>query len=135
MRYAKSRSGAGGSGTGVNGIASNYVAYQRWVRTTQERSKNDSGSSTWHKDVRPAEIQKSDPEVCETQNAICGFTNPLTLSDKDYLYCLSSGAHVPVENVNDSLTAEAQGKKAKENLINERLEKHEHFFEPVKRLN
>ena len=39
MKHAKSRSGAGGSDTGLSGIAGNYDAYQRWVRTTHERSK------------------------------------------------------------------------------------------------
>ena len=97
MKHVKSRSGAGGSGTGISGIAGNYDAYQRWVRTTHERSKyveatlnmadmlTDSESSTWHRDLRPAEIQKSDRQVCETQEAIFGFTNPFTISDKDNL--------------------------------------------------
>ena len=37
-------------------------------------------SSTWHRDLRPAEIQKSDRQVCETKEAIFGFTNPFTIS-------------------------------------------------------
>lgn len=147
MKHAKSRSGAGGSGTGISGIAGNYDAYQRWVRTTHERSKYveatlnmadmlaDSESSTWHRDLRPAEIQKGDREVCETQEAILGFTNPFTIDDKDNLYCISSGARVPKEHEKDILSAELQGKQAKEQFIQTRLEKGENFFEPIKRKN
>ena len=82
MKHAKSRSGAGGSGTGISGIAGNYDAYQRWVRTIHERSKyvevtlnmadmlTDSESSNWHRQLRPPETQKSDRQDCETQEAI-----------------------------------------------------------------
>ena len=35
MKHAKSRSGAGGSGTGISSIVVNYDAYQQWVRTTK----------------------------------------------------------------------------------------------------
>ena len=147
MKHAKSRSGAGGSGTGISGITGNYDAYQRWVRTTHERSKyvqatlnmadmlTDSEFSTWHRDLRPAEIQKSDRLVCETQEAIFGFTNPFTIADKDNLYCISSGAKVPKDHENDILSAELRGTRAKEKFIQERLEKGENFFEPIKRMN
>ena len=37
-KHAKSRSGAGENGTGLSGNARNYNVYQRWVRTTHERS-------------------------------------------------------------------------------------------------
>ena len=147
MKHAKSRSGGGVSGTGISGIAGNYDAYQRWVRTTHERSKyvqatlniadmlTDSKSSTWHRDLRPAEIQKSDRLVCETQEAIFGFTNPFTVADKDNLYCISSGARVPKDHENDILSAELRGKQAKDKFIQERLEKGEDFFEPIKGMN
>ena len=87
MKHAKSRSAVGGSGTGISGIAGNYDAYERWIRTIREWCKYveatlnmaymlaDSESSTWHRDLRPAEIKKSDCEVCQTQEAILGFTN------------------------------------------------------------
>ena len=129
MKHAKSRSGAGGSGTGISSIAGNYDAYQRWVRTTHERSKyveatlnvadmlTDSESSTWYRDLRPAEIQKSNRQVCETQEAIFGFTNPFTISDKDNHYCISSGTRVPKDHENDILSAELRGKQAKETFI------------------
>ena len=39
MRHAKSRGGPGTSGTGISGIATNFNAYQRWVRSCHERSK------------------------------------------------------------------------------------------------
>ena len=37
MKFAKSRCGAGGAG--LTGILENYGAYQRWIRTTSERTK------------------------------------------------------------------------------------------------
>jgi len=36
MNQAKSR---GGGGAGLIGISNNYDAYQRWIKTTHERSK------------------------------------------------------------------------------------------------
>ena len=131
----------------VSGIAGNYDAYQRWVRTTHERSMyvqatlnmadmlTDSESSTWHRDRRPAEIQKSDRLVCETQEAIFGSTNPFTIADKDNIYCITSGARVPQDHENDILSAELRGKQAREKCIQERLEKGEDFFEPINRTN
>ena len=95
----------------------------------------DSEFSTWHRDLRPAEIQKSDRLVCETQEAIFGFTNPFAIADKDNLYSISSGAKVPKYHENDILSAELRGTGAKEKFIQERLEKDENFFEPIKRTN
>ena len=64
-----------------------------------------------------------------------GFTNPFTISDKDNLYCISSGIPVPKDHENDILSAVLRGKQAKETFIQERLEKGENFFEPIKRMN
>ncbi|MCG7882443.1 MAG: hypothetical protein JAY96_12745 [Candidatus Thiodiazotropha endolucinida] len=146
MKHAKSRSGAGGSGAGVTGITSNYDAYQRWVRTTHERSKyveatldmadmlvGETESSTWHRELRPAEVQKGDKEVCETKDAISGFINPFAIDDKSHLYCISSGVQVSEKFENDILLAEHRGKVAKESFIKERIEKKEKFFDPIKR--
>ena len=38
MKHAKSRGGSGGF-SGISGISQNYSAYQRWVRSTHERTK------------------------------------------------------------------------------------------------
>ncbi|KAL5013682.1 hypothetical protein ScPMuIL_007952 [Solemya velum] len=142
MKHAKSHSGAGGIGAGVTGISSNYHAYQRWVQTTRERSKyvqatfnmadmlTESDSSTRHRDLRPAEIQKSEQEVCETQEAIKGFINPFTIDDKGHLYCISSGAHEPDANENDILMAETRREEAKEAFIKNRLEAHDKLLTP-----
>ena len=94
MRNAKSRSGSG-SGSCITGIAGNYDAYQRSVRTTHERSKyveltlfmadmlTYADSCTWLRDLRPAEIQKSEERVSETIDAIIGFMDPSCIDDKD----------------------------------------------------
>ena len=39
MKHTKSHGGAGGCGTGLTGLVSNYNSYQRWVRTTHERAQ------------------------------------------------------------------------------------------------
>ena len=52
-----------------------------------------------------------------------------------YLYYISSGTRVPKDHENDILSAELRGKQAKETFIQERLEKDENFFEPIKRMN
>ena len=81
----------------------------------------DSEFNIWHRDLQPAEIQKSDREVCETQDATCGFIDPFNITDKDHSYCVSSGARVPGEN--DILTAKMRDKTVNETFIKERLEK------------
>jgi hypothetical protein len=48
------------------------------------------------------------------------------------LYCISSGASVTSEIERDVILAEASGADAKVDLISERLEKHEKFFDPIK---
>ena len=62
MKNTKSK---GGAGVGVSGISQNHAAYQRWVKTTHERSKylsatfaladmkGEGSETTFHKDVRP----------------------------------------------------------------------------------
>ena len=76
----------------MSGIAGNYDAYQHWMQITHERAKyvqatlnmtdlpTNSKSSTWYRDIRPAEIQKSDHLVSEAQEAIllCCFLVVIT---------------------------------------------------------
>ena len=72
MKHAKSHGGAGGSGAGVSGILSSYGAYQRWARTTHERTRYlgatlsmagmldaDSVNLQKYKECRPAKARKS----------------------------------------------------------------------------
>ena len=49
-----------------------------------------------------------------TMAAITSFMNPLDISDKTRLYCLSSGAATSPEIEKDVLRAEVAGKEAKE---------------------
>ncbi|KAG1701672.1 MFS-type transporter SLC18B1 [Nymphon striatum] len=41
MKHTKSRGGAGTSGAGVSGILTSYGAYQRWAKTTHQRTRQD----------------------------------------------------------------------------------------------
>lgn len=146
MRNAKSKGGAAAAGAGLTGIASNYPAYQKWVRTTHQRTKymqvtmdmagmtKDSELDTQHRDLRPTEVTRSEKSVARTLAAVESFTNPFEVHDKEKLIMLSSGATVPAEIEKDVLRAEAAGRSEKEKFITERLETGEHFFEPVKRL-
>jgi len=146
MRQAKSRGGAGGGGTGLTGILNNYDAYQRWVKTTHERSLyveatlnmadmlDEDNMGKKHRDMRPAEIQKSEKAVQKAKDAFESFNNPFSVEDKSRIYSISSGAPAPPGIESDVLMAEAKGKQAKEVFIKDRLEKKDKFFEPVKRL-
>ena len=144
MKNSKSRGGAGGSSAGISGLTRNYAAYQRWIRTMHERCRylegihaladidNASSASVSNKDMRPSEIRRGEAKVEATVDAINNFVNPFTISDKKSLYCISSGAKVPDEIENDILNAERIGKLEKEKFIEERLEKNERFFDPIK---
>uniref|UniRef100_UPI00358E939A uncharacterized protein n=1 Tax=Myxine glutinosa TaxID=7769 RepID=UPI00358E939A len=81
-----------------------------------------------------AEIRKGEEAVQRTLTTIKNFTNPFTIIDKDKLYCLASGAPVPMDVEMDVLQAEAVGKAAKADFIR-RLEsgEPESFFNPIKR--
>ena len=147
MRHAKSHGGAGGGGFGVSGVLRNHDAYHRWVRTTHARSQydnttlnmadmlTDSLSGTMHRDVRPAEILKSEKCVRKAKEAVESFINPFIVDDQDKLISLSSGAAATELIATDVLGAEKSGKEAQKAFIKDRLEKNEYFFEPVKRMN
>ena len=95
---------------------------------------SDAESGTWHRDLRPTEIQKNEERVSETIDAIMGFMDPFCIDDKEHLHCVSSGARVPSENEPDILNAEDRGNGARGTFITDWLEKHDKFFEPIKNL-
>ncbi len=146
MKHAKSHGGSGGCGAGLTGILNNFNAYQRWVKTTHERAQyvdvtyakvdmpSESQDGSQHKDLRRAEVQKSERRVQNTMNAVLSFLNPFTVADHDKLYCISSGVPASASIEKDIMAAESLGKQAKESFIAERLETKEHFFDPVKKL-
>ena len=59
---------------------------------------------------------------------------PFTVPEKDKLYCLSSGAPVPLDVEKDLLAAEQVGEESKMKFTHERLEQKVGFFEPIKQL-
>ena len=82
-----------------------------------------------NKDLRPSQIRKSESVVQLVIEAIISFMDPFTVSENDKLYCLSSGAPVPLDVEKDLLAAESKMK-----FIHERLEQKVGFFEPIKQL-
>jgi hypothetical protein len=78
---------------------------------------------------------RSETNVVKVAEAIVGFINPFKMEQKDKLYCISSGASATSEIERDVILAEAFGADAKVDFISERLEKHEKFFDPIRRLN
>jgi hypothetical protein len=57
------------------------------------------------------------------------------MEQKDKLYCISSGASATSEIERDAMLVEAFGADTKVDVTSERLENHEKFFDPIKRLN
>jgi hypothetical protein len=147
MKHSKSHGGAGGGSAGLSGLLSNYDAYQRWVRAAHERVQfvkgalamvdmlADDSDATKHRDLRRTEIERSEANVVKVSEAIVGFINPFEMEQKDKLYCISYGASATSEIECYAILAEAFGADAKVDFISERLEKHEKFFDPIKRLN
>ena len=146
MRHAKSQAGPGGRGAGISGLLNNYEAYRRWARTADERSRyvevmlqmanmSDGGSGRKHRDTRPSQVKKGEKAAFATAEAIQNFMDPFQVEVDDKLYCISSGAAVPLNIESDIMNAELYGTAAKEAFISGRLRKNEQFFEPIKRLN
>ena len=87
-----------------------------------------------HRELEPAQIKKHEDAVQRVISAINGFTNPWTIPDKQHLYSLASGAPIDPEVEKDVLQAEAAGKAAKQQFIDERfVSKKKEFFEPLKK--
>ena len=63
--------------------------------------------------LEKTEICKSKAAVQRVISAIRSFTNPFEIPDKDRLYCLVSGAPVPVDVEDHVLKAEEYGKADK----------------------
>ena len=142
MKHATPR-GGGGTGAGLSGILKNQEAFQRWTRTTSERTKyyqttlsladmsTETCDGSSHKDLRKAETAKNEKQFIKTIEAIKSFIDPFDVEAHQKLYCLSSGVGVDMETAQDVLRAEKVGKEIKETLIKERLEEKEMFFELI----
>ena len=131
---------------GLLGIFEKYRAYQRWVRTISSRAKlfeemcdmidePECPKSGKNCDLEASQIKKSECAIKKVMEAISHFKNPLKISDKERLYCLSSGAPIPQEIEVDILHADVLGKTFKGTFIQERLiHGHEKdLFDPVAR--
>ena len=127
---------------------SKFGAYQRWCRTTSARAQfyqrplemvylindPDCPRAGRHRELEKAEIKKSEDAVQRVLTAVRNFTNPFTITDKDRLYSLASGAPTLRDVEKDVLQAETVGKAEKKAFI-ERLhtEESDGFFGPIKR--
>lgn len=129
-----------------------FGAYQRWCRTTSTRAQYfekmlevsgmvddpECPKAGKHRELENSSIKKSEEAVQNTIAAIKSFTNPFTITDKENLYCISSGAPIPPDVAADVLSADEVGKKAKQSFIEERFIKGssvDSFFEPIARRN
>ncbi|KAK1892128.1 NN'-diacetyllegionaminic acid synthase [Dissostichus eleginoides] len=65
-----------------------------------------------HRELEKAEGKKGEEAIQRTIETIRNFTNPFTISDKDRLYSLASGAPVLMEVEMDVLQAETVGKRS-----------------------
>ncbi|XP_067659430.1 uncharacterized protein [Haliotis asinina] len=145
MKHAKSRGGSN-CGSGFSGILTNYGAYQRWTQSSKERAQYlqaaysmadmvpESVTGEIHRDVRRAEVLKGERRVAKTAAAINSFNNPFNTAEKGKVYSLSSGAPASSDVENDILRTDTIGAESKSNFIQDRLEKKEKFFEPIKEL-
>lgn len=59
-----------------------------------------------HRKLETAEVKKSDDAVQRILSVVRNFTNPFTISDKDKLYSLASGASGPINIEMDILRAQ-----------------------------
>ena len=93
----------------------------------------DNPRSGRHRELEKSEISKSEKAVVRV-DAVKNFTNPFTISDKERLYCLASGAPVPLDVETVVLQAEAIGKDAKGDFVDV-LKNGEagSFFFPIKK--
>lgn len=87
-----------------------------------------------HRELEKAEIKKSEDAVQRVLTAVKNFTNPFAIADKDRLYCIASGAPIPIDVEMDVLQADAVGKAAKADFL-KCLQKGEPegFFCPIKK--
>ena len=102
-------------------------------QTNQQWKMQGEGGK--HRDLRAPEIVRSEVLVENVIDAVESFVNPFSISERESLFNLSSGAKVNEEIEKDILNAEEFGKTSKECFIDERLKKNEGFFNPIKRLN
>ena len=74
-----------------------------------------------HRDLEPAQVQRSEQAVQKVLTAISHFTNPFRIPDKDKLYSLASGASMSAEIEYDVMRSDALGEKLKQDFIQDRL--------------
>lgn len=112
---------------GFSGLYNKFGAYQKWYRTTLARAQfyektlemadlitnPDNPRSGKHREQEKAEISQSEQAVVRVIDAVKNTAIPFTIENKERLYCLASGAPVPLDVETDVLQVEAIGIEAK----------------------
>jgi len=130
---------------GIVGFSRNANAYYRWCLARHKRAsfleatlqKLDmvSDSVDIHKTNRPAEMKRSEKDVCNLVAAFQNFLNPFTVSDHTSLYCVSSGKPATSQVADDLLQYTKLGEQAAAKFIADRLqERTTKFHAPMKKL-
>ena len=151
MRFAKSKSGAGGAG--FSDMMHRHDSYQRRLRTTSTRTSfhektlkmcslidpAEETSGVFHHETTKSEIQRGEECVKRVDCALNGFLDPFNMSDTNHLYNIASGAPMSKEVETDVLNAEAEGRAEHEKFVLEHLQSDaasnsKRFYDPVKKL-
>ena len=132
---------------GVVGFSRNSNAYYRWclarhkrasfLEATMQTLDMVSDSADIHKTNRPAEMKRSETDVCNLVAAFDNFMNPFQVQDqgKSNVYCLSSGKPATAEVTHDLLQYSQLGEHAAAQFMKERLqERTTKFHSPIKKL-
>jgi len=133
---------------GIIGFSRNASAYQRWCITrhartayaqaTMDRVDLDTVSSDVHNSLQRSKLKGSETAVSKLLEAFRQFTNPfnITSSNRDALYCLSSGQPASDKVASDLLEYVDAGHVAAEQFITSRLcNKTVKFHDTLKRQN
>ena len=94
-----------------------------------------SNETSLHEELKLSQMKISEQGVTNIKEAFMGFNNPLTIKNKDELFCLSSGLPTSSEVLSSLLLVKEFGKTAMNAFINEILkEKNIKFHQPNMRI-
>lgn len=122
--------------------------FKKWCRTTSARAQlyestlemcdmiqdPDCPRAGTHRELDSAQVKKYSETVLRVKTTIKDFTDPFVIPDKARLFSIASGAPIEKDVETDVLRAEALGKAAKVNFVDERFKSgKKDFFDRVKK--